>query len=108
MDERTAVDLLHVAEDLGWRPTGPGADASLATLEARYAAIVAAIDWFVEADRADDALRLVHAMYRDLTTQGRLMMALPSSIACRRAARRSRPPRTGAARRRLMPFLDGR
>ena len=71
MDERTAVDLLDLAEDLGSRLTGPGADASLATLEARYAAIVAAIDWFVEADRADDALRLVHAMYRYWITQRR-------------------------------------
>ena len=51
--------------------TGPGADASLATLEARYDEIVDAVDWFVEADRPDEALRLANAMYRFWITQSR-------------------------------------
>ena len=71
VDEATAVDLLNIAEDLGSRLTGPGADASLTTLDARYEEIVAAVDWFVEADRPDEALRLVHAMYRYWITQRR-------------------------------------
>ena len=71
MDERTAVDLMVLAEELAPQLTGPGADASLATLAARYDEIVAAIDWFVEADRPDEALRIAHAMYRFWITQSR-------------------------------------
>ena len=71
MDERTAVDLMVLAEELAPQLTGPGADASLATLAARYDEIVAAIDWFVDADRPDEALRIAHAMYRFWITQSR-------------------------------------
>jgi hypothetical protein len=71
MDERTAVDLMALAEELARQLTGPGADASLATLAARYDEIVAAIDWFVDADRPDEALRIAHAMYRFWITQSR-------------------------------------
>lgn len=71
LDERAAVDLLAAAEELAPRLNGPGADASLASLDARYDAIVAAIDWFVDADRPDEALRLAHAMYRFWITQSR-------------------------------------
>ena len=71
MDERTAVDLLAVVEEAAPRLTGPGADVSLATLDARYDAIVDAIDWFVDAGRADEALRLASAMYRYWITQDR-------------------------------------
>jgi hypothetical protein len=71
MDEQTAVDLLALAEELAPRLTGPGADASLATLAARYDEIVAAIDWFVDADRPDEALRIALAMYRFCITQRR-------------------------------------
>src|SRR6187401_569649 len=71
MDERTAVDLMALAEELAPQLTGPGADASLAMLAARYEEIVAAIDWFVDADRPDEALRIAHAMYRFWITQSR-------------------------------------
>ena len=64
MDEATAGDLLAFAKDLAPRLTGPAADISLATLEARYDEMVAAIDWFVDADRPDEALNTAHAMYR--------------------------------------------
>jgi tetratricopeptide (TPR) repeat protein len=71
MDVQTAVDLVALAEGLAPRLTGPDADASLAVLEERYDELVSAVDVLVEADRSDDALRLVHAMYRYWITQSR-------------------------------------
>jgi len=71
MDVQTAVDLLALAEELAPRLTGPDADASLAALEERYDELVSAVDVFVEADQPDEALRLVHALYRYWITQRR-------------------------------------
>ena len=71
MDEQNAVDLLAAAEELAPRLTGPDAEAPLATLDARYDEIVVGIDWFVDADRPDEALRLAHAMYRFWIMQSR-------------------------------------
>jgi tetratricopeptide (TPR) repeat protein len=71
MDERAAVDLLAVVVEVAPRLTGPGADDSLSMLEARYGEIVEAIDWFVDADRPDEALRLASGMYRFWITKSR-------------------------------------
>ena len=71
LDEAAAVDLLGWVEDLGPRLTGPTAEAPLAALAERYGQIVGAIDWFIDADRPDDALRLSHVMYRFWIMQSR-------------------------------------
>jgi tetratricopeptide (TPR) repeat protein len=71
MDVPTALDLLATAEELAPRLTGPGADASLAALDARYDDLVAAVGVFVDADRPDEARRLAHALYRYWITQSR-------------------------------------
>ena len=71
MDVQRADDLLAMAEDLAPRLTGPEADAPLATLERHYDELIDAVDVFVDSDRPDEALRLIHAMYRYWITQSR-------------------------------------
>ena len=64
MDSTSAVALLHQAEELSPGMTGPNAAESIEGVDARSEKMVAALEWFVEAGRADEALRLANALYR--------------------------------------------
>lgn len=64
MDSNTAVSLLELAEDLSPRLTGQDAGDALERLEARADELVAAVGWFANEGRADEALRLANALYR--------------------------------------------
>ena len=64
MDETTAMGLLELAEDLAPATARSDAKPALDRLEARDTDLGAAIDWFVDAGRAEEALRLANAMYR--------------------------------------------
>ena len=64
MDSASAVALLDLAEDLSPGMTGPNAAESIEQVDARSDEMVAAIVWFVEAGRTDEALRLANALYR--------------------------------------------
>jgi tetratricopeptide (TPR) repeat protein len=71
MDALQADSLLGLAEQAAAALTGPDAKETVELLERRSDALVAAIDWFVGADRTDDALRLANAMYRYWITRQR-------------------------------------
>ena len=71
MDERTALGLLDLAEELAPRLTGPDASESIARLDARGDDLRGALEWFVDQGRDDDALRLANALYRYWITQRR-------------------------------------
>lgn len=64
MDWVKAESLLDLAEELSPSLTGPNADDALQRLEARSDELAAAIGWFVDSDRMDEALRLANALYR--------------------------------------------
>jgi non-specific serine/threonine protein kinase len=65
MDATIAESLLSFAEMTGPAVRAPGANgkAALDAMDDRSADLVAAIGWFVDADRGDDALRLANALY---------------------------------------------
>jgi tetratricopeptide (TPR) repeat protein len=71
VDARTAESMLELAEQLSAGATGPTAKASLEQLEARLDDVLAAITWFVDAGRTDEALRLANALYRFWITKQR-------------------------------------
>ena len=64
MDSASAVALLDLAEELSPGMTGPNAADSIEGVDARSDEMVAAIAWFVDAGRSDEALRLANALYR--------------------------------------------
>jgi tetratricopeptide (TPR) repeat protein len=64
MDDGLAVSMLELAERTGPKLTGPEARAAQADLEARSDDLQSALAWFVDRGRADEALRLVNALYR--------------------------------------------
>ena len=71
MDAHDAHSLLDLAEQASAGATGPTAKASLQQLEDRLADLQAAIAWFVDAGRTDEALRLASALYRFWITKQR-------------------------------------
>ena len=71
MDSPAAEALLLLAEDASAGATGPDAKASLDRLEERYADLLTAIGWFVDAGRPDEALRLASSLYRSWITKQR-------------------------------------
>ena len=71
MDAHAAGSLLELAEEAAPGASGPDAKASLATLEARSDDLLAALGWFVDAGRTDDALRLANSLYRFWITKQR-------------------------------------
>ena len=71
MDARTAGSLLELAEEASAGATGPDAKASLERLEERLDDLLAAIAWFVDAGRTDEALRLANSLYRFWITKQR-------------------------------------
>ena len=64
MDSASAVSLLDLAEKLAPGMTGPTAAESIEEVDARSDEMVAALAWFVDAGRPDEALRLANALYR--------------------------------------------
>ena len=71
MDERTALGMLDLAEELASNLTGPDASEGVARLEASGENLRGALEWFVDQGRDDDALRLANALYRYWITQRR-------------------------------------
>jgi tetratricopeptide (TPR) repeat protein len=64
MDSTTAVTLLALAEELSPSLTSPDATDALERLDGRANELEAAIGWFVDEGRTDEALRLANALYR--------------------------------------------
>jgi len=71
MDASSAETMLEVAEQASAGATGPNAKASLEQLESRLDDLLATMEWFVEAGRTDEALRLANALYRFWITKQR-------------------------------------
>ena len=71
MDAAAATALLDLAEQASAASIGPDAREALDELETRSDELRSALDWFLDAGRTDDALRLANAMYRYwITKQG--------------------------------------
>ncbi len=64
MDSASAVALLDLAEEVSPGITGAHAGEALARLDTRSDEMVAAIAWFLDEGRVDEALRLANALYR--------------------------------------------
>ena len=71
MEDRAADDLLAVAEAAGAAAAGPDSKAHFDRVDERSGDVLPAIDYFVDAGRIDDALRLVNALYRFWLTRQR-------------------------------------
>ena len=64
IDATAAESLLALAEELAPSLTGPNADDALGRLDTRADELEAAVGWFVDSERMDEALRLANALYR--------------------------------------------
>ena len=64
MDSASATALLDLAEEISPQITGQSGGEALDRLDARSDELLAAIAWFVDAGRRDEALRTVNALYR--------------------------------------------
>jgi tetratricopeptide (TPR) repeat protein len=71
MDAPAAESLLGVAEDASAKLRGPESKDTLQHLENDYGDLVAALQWFVDHERTDEALRLASALYRFWITKQR-------------------------------------
>jgi len=71
MHRGTAESTLRFAEEASADATGPNAKSALERLEARLVDLLAAMDWFIEQGRSDEALRLANALYRFWITKQR-------------------------------------
>ena len=71
MELRTARSLLDVAEQASAGITGPDAKAVLDRIDAQLPELRAAMDWFLDAGRTDEALRVANALYRFWLTKQR-------------------------------------
>jgi tetratricopeptide (TPR) repeat protein len=71
MDSRDPASLLLLAERASAGSTGPDAKGWLEQLDGHSDDLLAAIAWFVDAGRTDDALRLANALYRFWITRQR-------------------------------------
>ena len=71
MDGRTAEELLRIAEEASASLRSPRSKAALEDLEGRYDELVAAIQWFIDQERTDEALRITNALYRFWITKQR-------------------------------------
>lgn len=71
MDGPSAASLLAFAEKHGARVTGDEGKAALDDIERRHDELTAAIQWFVDEGRTDEALRLANALYRFWNTKQR-------------------------------------
>src|SRR6187431_1230765 len=66
-----AESTLEFAEQASAGATGPNAKDALERLEARYDDLLAALAWFIDEGRTDEALRLANALYRFWITKQR-------------------------------------
>jgi tetratricopeptide (TPR) repeat protein len=71
VDARAAELLLRVAEDASAKLRGPGSKQTLQHLDDEYTDLVGALQWFVDQERTDEALRLASALYRFWITKQR-------------------------------------
>ena len=71
MDQATAMSVLQLTEADSASVIGPDGKDALASMEARLAESLEAIDVFVDAGRIDEALRLANALYRYWITSRR-------------------------------------
>ena len=71
MDLRTAETTLEFAEEASAAATGPDAKDALERLETRLDDLLAAMDWFLDAGRIDEAFRVANALYRFWITKQR-------------------------------------
>jgi tetratricopeptide (TPR) repeat protein len=71
MDATTAESLLARAEEASPRLRGPDAKVALEVLETGHDDLLAAIRWFTDGGRTDEAMRLANALYRFWITQQR-------------------------------------
>jgi len=71
MNARGAESLLSLAEEASPRLRGPGAKAALEQLKNAHSNLLAALQWFIDQERTDEAVRLANALYRFWITQQR-------------------------------------
>jgi non-specific serine/threonine protein kinase len=71
MNSLAAESLLDLAEQASAGASGPNAKSSLEQLDERSGDLLAAIAWFVDEGRTDEALRLANALYRFWITKQR-------------------------------------
>ena len=71
MDERSVTTLLTAAEEASSGIRGPDAKVALERLEIDYDQLLAALQWFLDQGRTDEALRLANALYRFWNTKQR-------------------------------------
>jgi tetratricopeptide (TPR) repeat protein len=69
VDATAAEALLHLAEEASPRLRGTDAKPALEELERSHDDLLAAVAWFLDNGRIDEALRLVNALYRYWITQ---------------------------------------
>jgi tetratricopeptide (TPR) repeat protein len=71
MDAQVAESRLAIAEEASQRLRGPDAKAALQLLDERHDDLLAALRWFIDSGRTDEAMRLANAFYRFWITQQR-------------------------------------
>ncbi|HEX5147841.1 MAG TPA: hypothetical protein VFW02_02085, partial [Candidatus Limnocylindrales bacterium] len=71
MDAGDAGSMLEIAERVSAGITGPDGKAALGQLEEQLPELGAAMAWFVDAGRTNEALRLANALYRFWMTKQR-------------------------------------
>lgn len=71
MDATNAENLLTVAKEASSASRGGDAKEAVARLERDYDDLLAALQWFIDQGRADEALRLANALYRFWITKQR-------------------------------------
>jgi tetratricopeptide (TPR) repeat protein len=71
IDSTTATDLLAFIEEVGPTLMGGGSREPLERIEVRYDDLTAALDWFVEQQQQDEALRMANGLYRYWITSRR-------------------------------------
>jgi predicted ATPase len=101
--------MLDLAEQAAAGITGPNPRESLDRLKERSDDLLAAMGWFIDAGRTDEALRLANDLYRFWTTKQRFDEG--SGVVRSRAGlgrwRRAPAPKS-LPQRRLHAVLDGR
>jgi tetratricopeptide (TPR) repeat protein len=71
VDERTTSTLLTSAEEASAGIRGPDPKAAVERLETDYDQLLAALQWFLDEGRTEEALRLANALYRFWITKQR-------------------------------------
>ena len=71
MDAHAAESLLDLAEEASTNLRGPSPKEALKRLEDKIGALLAAMEWFIDQERTDEAVRLASALYRFWITKQR-------------------------------------